>query len=177
MTQILLTVFFFFSSRRRHTSSTRDWSSDVCSSDLLVDDADAAASQPVIGARETLDGPEPAQHEIAEGAGDEFAVGLEKHHFDGRIGHAHVARGGGPAPPAPDDHDAPAALGGDVSLHRARAPCEAAGQTEPDGRRPKKVPTSHPRHIPWPPLFRRFWTRMARTIQGMENAVNVGTPK
>src|SRR6266849_4321317 len=27
-------IFFFFSSRRRHTSSTRDWSSDVCSSDL-----------------------------------------------------------------------------------------------------------------------------------------------
>src|SRR6266704_4498559 len=26
--------FFFFSSRRRHTSSKRDWSSDVCSSDL-----------------------------------------------------------------------------------------------------------------------------------------------
>src|SRR5207247_6078843 len=25
---------FFFSSRRRHTISTRDWSSDVCSSDL-----------------------------------------------------------------------------------------------------------------------------------------------
>src|SRR5438105_6657729 len=28
--------FFFFSSRRRHTRSTRDWSSDVCSSDLAV---------------------------------------------------------------------------------------------------------------------------------------------
>src|SRR6266536_5604094 len=27
--------FFFFSSRRRHTRSTRDWSSDVCSSDLI----------------------------------------------------------------------------------------------------------------------------------------------
>src|SRR5207249_5639708 len=27
---------FFFSSRRRHTRSKRDWSSDVCSSDLLV---------------------------------------------------------------------------------------------------------------------------------------------
>src|SRR5438105_9173297 len=27
-------LFFFFSSRRRHTRSTRDWSSDVCSSDL-----------------------------------------------------------------------------------------------------------------------------------------------
>src|SRR5204862_2856226 len=28
--------FFFFSSRRRHTRSLRDWSSDVCSSDLVV---------------------------------------------------------------------------------------------------------------------------------------------
>src|SRR5206468_4405060 len=27
---------FFFSSRRRHTRSDRDWSSDVCSSDLSV---------------------------------------------------------------------------------------------------------------------------------------------
>src|SRR5690349_22595433 len=29
-----LYIFFFFSSRRRHTRSLRDWSSDVCSSDL-----------------------------------------------------------------------------------------------------------------------------------------------
>src|SRR5207249_5031890 len=28
---------FFFSSRRRHTRSKRDWSSDVCSSDLFID--------------------------------------------------------------------------------------------------------------------------------------------
>src|SRR3712207_7481156 len=50
--------FFFFSSRRRHTRYWRDWSSDVCSSDLgpfgeqlhqhvardlvVVDDQDAA---------------------------------------------------------------------------------------------------------------------------------------
>src|SRR6266508_6216946 len=27
--------FFFFSSRRRHTRWPRDWSSDVCSSDLI----------------------------------------------------------------------------------------------------------------------------------------------
>src|SRR5687768_18574385 len=27
-------MFFFFSSRRRHTRCSRDWSSDVCSSDL-----------------------------------------------------------------------------------------------------------------------------------------------
>src|SRR5438105_10518054 len=30
----MFVIFFFFSSRRRHTRSTRDWSSDVCSSDL-----------------------------------------------------------------------------------------------------------------------------------------------
>src|SRR5690554_7102453 len=29
-------MWFFFSSRRRHTRCGRDWSSDVCSSDLLV---------------------------------------------------------------------------------------------------------------------------------------------
>src|SRR5690606_41038719 len=29
-------LFFFFSSRRRHTRFSRDWSSDVCSSDLKV---------------------------------------------------------------------------------------------------------------------------------------------
>src|SRR5690606_3247184 len=28
--------FFFFSSRRRHTRFSRDWSSDVCSSDLSI---------------------------------------------------------------------------------------------------------------------------------------------
>src|SRR5207302_6234884 len=28
--------FFFFSSRRRHTRFSRDWSSDVCSSDLVL---------------------------------------------------------------------------------------------------------------------------------------------
>src|SRR5690606_39786811 len=34
---IYLFVFiFFFSSRRRHTRFSRDWSSDVCSSDLYI---------------------------------------------------------------------------------------------------------------------------------------------
>src|SRR5690606_40577728 len=31
---ILIYFIFFFSSRRRHTRFSRDWSSDVCSSDL-----------------------------------------------------------------------------------------------------------------------------------------------
>src|SRR2546429_3040735 len=30
----MYSYFFFFSSRRRHTRCSRDWSSDVCSSDL-----------------------------------------------------------------------------------------------------------------------------------------------
>src|SRR6478672_7856334 len=38
----IVMFFFFFSSRRRHTRSDRDWSSDVCSSDL---DADALHRQ------------------------------------------------------------------------------------------------------------------------------------
>src|SRR5438445_9587740 len=33
---ISVLFFFFFSSRRRHTRYWRDWSSDVCSSDLQV---------------------------------------------------------------------------------------------------------------------------------------------
>src|SRR6266536_2830227 len=42
-------MFFFFSSRRRHTRSTRDWSSDVCSSDLPVggDEAQASSGQTI----------------------------------------------------------------------------------------------------------------------------------
>src|SRR5438876_6701070 len=32
---LLFIFFFFFSSRRRHTRWTGDWSSDVCSSDLV----------------------------------------------------------------------------------------------------------------------------------------------
>src|SRR5256884_2865779 len=48
----LCSLLFFFTSRRRHTRCSRDWSSDVCSSDLIhaaagADDADA---ERVIGA-------------------------------------------------------------------------------------------------------------------------------
>src|SRR5690606_42091503 len=32
----LFLSYFFFSSRRRHTRFSRDWSSDVCSSDLML---------------------------------------------------------------------------------------------------------------------------------------------
>src|SRR5690625_7186983 len=38
MCRFMITIIFFFSSRRRHTRWPRDWSSDVCSSDLAPDD-------------------------------------------------------------------------------------------------------------------------------------------
>src|SRR5438105_12362215 len=46
--------FFFFSSRRRHTISTRDWSSDVCSSDL-VDDVDLVRGLGVLSGIDVVD--------------------------------------------------------------------------------------------------------------------------
>src|SRR5215217_8433715 len=45
-------MFFFFSSRRRHTRYWRDWSSDVCSSDLgdpRLDLADGKGVEPKAG--------------------------------------------------------------------------------------------------------------------------------
>src|SRR5215203_1514140 len=50
----VLFFFFFFSSRRRHTRYWRDWSSDVCSSDLerlAILAAEEAVTQSGIGAR------------------------------------------------------------------------------------------------------------------------------
>src|SRR3712207_8960887 len=44
-----MSVVFFFSSRRRHTRYWRDWSSDVCSSDLLaVEHHDRLEAVPVV---------------------------------------------------------------------------------------------------------------------------------
>src|SRR5256884_5441488 len=40
-----LTLSFFFSSRRRHTRCSRDWSSDVCSSDLGLGENEQALLQ------------------------------------------------------------------------------------------------------------------------------------
>src|SRR5216684_7183770 len=56
---------FFFSSRRRHTRCSRDWSSDVCSSDLVdglnVVDAKrttaGAATKWILGPHQTADIP------------------------------------------------------------------------------------------------------------------------
>src|SRR5205085_5609673 len=61
---------FFFSSRRRHTRFDCDWSSDVCSSDLIADTGKAAAyprgqaNSLQFAARERIAG--PTEREIAE---------------------------------------------------------------------------------------------------------------
>src|SRR5207249_7641075 len=53
---------FFFSSRRRHTRSKRDWSSDVCSSDLKhVSDLGSASPAP---AQTKVPEPKPAPEPV-----------------------------------------------------------------------------------------------------------------
>src|SRR6266513_4917533 len=65
-----LMFLFFFSSRRRHTRSKRDWSSDVCSSDLrLVGEAeveDRLHHAGHGGARARTDGDEERTLRVAE---------------------------------------------------------------------------------------------------------------
>src|SRR5204863_2849800 len=67
-----LYVFFFFSSRRRHTRSLRDWSSDVCSSDLepRADDRRPAGPQVALDRRRGLapDRDRPLLRALAPGA-------------------------------------------------------------------------------------------------------------
>src|SRR5699024_461427 len=46
---------FFFSSRRRHTRSKRDWSSDVCSSDLIRRALEAGVGRIVIDSLDEID--------------------------------------------------------------------------------------------------------------------------
>src|SRR5215212_5751973 len=64
--------FFFFSSRRRHTRCLSDWSSDVCSSDLLVELDEILGHHLEQAARykAELGQPDP---ELAERAGERLA--------------------------------------------------------------------------------------------------------
>src|SRR2546430_13020632 len=55
-------VLFFFSSRRRHTRFDCDWSSDVCSSDLKVDDRAAIHRADALRFAERL---HPGRYDVA----------------------------------------------------------------------------------------------------------------
>src|SRR6266536_4569010 len=64
-------IFFFFSSRRRHTRSTRDWSSDVCSSDLPTLEEQGGKEQ--VGICITLH--DRTEHVVGGAAGEVGATG------------------------------------------------------------------------------------------------------
>src|SRR5207245_7429462 len=67
--------FFFFSSRRRHTRCYRDWSSDVCSSDLQ-DGLSRSADRRLASARERR-GSASAEPPSARSRSEERRVGKE----------------------------------------------------------------------------------------------------
>src|SRR5699024_12105603 len=76
---------YFFASRRRHTRSKRDWSSDVCSSDLVADDGAEHAVQ--CGLR--VAGIKLSSSVEAAGPGrDVQSAGGVSHRNDGRVGSA-----------------------------------------------------------------------------------------
>src|SRR5438876_5301371 len=56
-------MIFFFSSRRRHTRWTGDWSSDVCSSDLIrLGDLEVTPLEVVAARLELVRSIEPAEY-------------------------------------------------------------------------------------------------------------------
>src|SRR5437660_3018731 len=80
---------FFFSSRRRHTRWPRDWSSDVCSSDLEI------GGTAVVG-----DIRREAREERRERVAGQDQVPREEDAADGERG-----KGGAPAPARDEQHD------------------------------------------------------------------------
>src|SRR6266436_5047678 len=63
----MFVLFFFFSSRRRHTRCSRDWSSDVCSSDLTITAVDRDR-KPFFVVSEVLTGKRQATLTLADKA-------------------------------------------------------------------------------------------------------------
>src|SRR5690606_39480324 len=88
-------VVFFFSSRRRHTSFSRDWSSDVCSSDLRWVPSCPSATSPSSGG-----------HVHREAESGLPRVGVLAHN-NGQLHHAH-SRGSVFTFSAPRSYHAPA---------------------------------------------------------------------
>src|SRR6266852_7454667 len=78
---VLIIFFFFFSSRRRHTRCYRDWSSDVCSSDLPGETVFLGGRRLCAAAARGVGGGEDA------GAGRDRGTGLPGE--GGRVGRPH----------------------------------------------------------------------------------------
>src|SRR5690606_40714355 len=85
----LFYILFFFSSRRRHTRFSRDWSSDVCSSDLLAGgladagehDAGGVAAHRLhpaqLAERDDIEAGALAREQVDDGRSEERRVGEE----------------------------------------------------------------------------------------------------
>src|SRR5947209_3101663 len=136
---ILFFFFFFFSSRRRHTRYWRDWSSDVCSSDL-------GRAEPSSRDRRALSGPQ-VEPELP-GAPDPARGDREPDHG----GAAEVQRGGARLQhaPAPLPRLHRRVAGGlpaeGVLRGHARRGDRAQGEVLACSRRSSPSPSSCPRH-------------------------------
>src|SRR5690625_2095483 len=96
---------FFFSSRRRHTRWPRDWSSDVCSSDLTVKfKVDGDLSQPVSMDMNIVDPDMPA-----------MPGGYDKDHTARAVFEVSGLPEAGDEPASSDNNDEPANAGGGAS--------------------------------------------------------------
>src|SRR5437899_4105604 len=72
----MMFVFFFFSSRRRHTRCLSDWSSDVCSSDLVGNVHVADFDAPMEALAENVHSQRRAGSEIhLRGSGGNLVIG------------------------------------------------------------------------------------------------------
>src|SRR3546814_1812169 len=76
----VIVLFFFFKQKTAYEMRISDWSSDVCSSDLMVVDLDAAPHREARVASELGRGADADRHDD-EAGGDQCAV-LELHPFD-----------------------------------------------------------------------------------------------
>src|SRR5690349_22785609 len=84
-------VFFFFSSRRRHTRCLRDWSLDVCSSDLEKHFLPRGKKSRAKNVRENLAKPRSAgKHKLSRG--DPFAVACRNVFHAARLSRIHCVR-------------------------------------------------------------------------------------
>src|SRR5699024_11838759 len=84
-------VILFVTSRRRHTRSKRDWSSDVCSSDLTIIEVDRISRSMMVWANTFPDKPVTVIKyeflDVDDITGDETAMALSDRK-SGRVGEA-----------------------------------------------------------------------------------------
>src|SRR5699024_6927206 len=127
-----LLIYFFFSSRRRHTRSKRDWSSDVCSSDL-EGDLPADAGDELEGHLPVVDveGSELLVENVRlDPAGAAFERRIRAHRDRRRVG---LSFAGESRPPGVDSVGGHEPFGVIGQVRRREAEVAAAGVAVDDG--------------------------------------------